>query len=76
MVNFVNSNPMTISFRIDIYSDRVDMYSLGVIFYEMCYGPYETDAERAHELTQIRRKDFTIPLNSVQSYVEVLFIPN
>ncbi|EKG16178.1 hypothetical protein MPH_06615 [Macrophomina phaseolina MS6] len=42
------------------YDNKVDMYSLGIIFFEMCY-PLKTGAERAEVITQLRKKDHTLP---------------
>ena len=42
------------------YTDKVDMYSLGIIFYEMCQ-PFATGSERVLELQKIREKNHTLP---------------
>ncbi|KAB8209727.1 anticodon binding domain of tRNAs-domain-containing protein [Aspergillus parasiticus] len=42
------------------YNDKVDMYSLGVIFFEMCY-PLGTGMERDQTLRAIREKEHTLP---------------
>ncbi|KAF1983446.1 Serine/threonine-protein kinase [Aulographum hederae CBS 113979] len=42
------------------YNDKVDMYSLGIIFFEMCY-PLKSFMERAEVLLKIREKDHTLP---------------
>lgn len=42
------------------YNDKVDMYSLGVIFFEMCV-PLRTAMERHEVLTKLREKDFQLP---------------
>ncbi|GAB7346517.1 hypothetical protein MBLNU457_5203t1 [Dothideomycetes sp. NU457] len=42
------------------YNDKVDMYSLGIIFFEMCY-PLPTAMERLLVLQDLRKKDHTLP---------------
>ncbi|KAK3713919.1 eukaryotic translation initiation factor 2-alpha kinase [Vermiconidia calcicola] len=42
------------------YNDKVDMYSLGIIFYEMC-EPFGTAMERIRALQEIREKDHELP---------------
>ena len=42
------------------YNEKVDMYSLGIIFFEMCHA-LPTAMERDHVLRDIRRKDHTLP---------------
>ena len=42
------------------YNDKVDMYSLGIIFYEMC-EPFSTAMERIKALQQVREKDRVMP---------------
>lgn len=39
---------------------KVDMYSLGIIIYEMCQ-PFSTAMERIHELQRIRKKGESLP---------------
>ncbi|KIY32862.1 PEK/GCN2 protein kinase [Cryptococcus gattii E566] len=36
------------------YNEKADMYSLGIIFFEMCY-PFKTAMERIHILTAVRQ---------------------
>ncbi|CAH1791711.1 unnamed protein product [Owenia fusiformis] len=43
------------------YSQKVDIYSLGVMFFEMCYHPLPTGMERIQVLTNIRRKTIDFP---------------
>ncbi|KAK3113909.1 eukaryotic translation initiation factor 2-alpha kinase [Teratosphaeriaceae sp. CCFEE 6253] len=43
------------------YNDKVDMYSLGIIFYEMC-EVFATAMERIRALQQIREKLYQLPL--------------
>ncbi|KMP03056.1 serine/threonine-protein kinase gcn2 [Coccidioides immitis RMSCC 2394] len=42
------------------YNEKVDMYSLGIIFFEMCH-PLNTAMERDHTLQEIRKKDHVLP---------------
>lgn len=42
------------------YNEKVDMYSLGIIFFEMCY-PLSTAMERHHVLLKLRERDHILP---------------
>jgi serine/threonine protein kinase len=42
------------------YTNKTDMYSLGIILFEMTYAPYATDSERYYSLTELR-KSCTFP---------------
>lgn len=42
------------------YNDKVDMYSLGIIFFEMCF-PLQTAMERHEVLLKMREKEHTLP---------------
>ncbi|OJD14239.1 PEK/GCN2 protein kinase [Emergomyces pasteurianus Ep9510] len=42
------------------YNEKVDMYSLGIIFLEMCH-PLKTAMERDHTLQNVREKVHTLP---------------
>ncbi|CAN3365926.1 eIF-2-alpha kinase Gcn2p [Diutina catenulata] len=42
------------------YDAKVDMYSLGIIFFEMCF-PMATGMERAHILNDLRLKEIKFP---------------
>ncbi|WWC65005.1 uncharacterized protein I303_107619 [Kwoniella dejecticola CBS 10117] len=42
------------------YNERADMYSLGIIFFEMCF-PFKTSMERAHIINSIRQPSITFP---------------
>ncbi|XP_031785554.1 eIF-2-alpha kinase GCN2 [Nasonia vitripennis] len=44
-----------------IYNQKVDIYSLGVIFFEMCYKPLTTGMERVKVLLNLRSKDIVLP---------------
>lgn len=43
------------------YGKEADVYSLGVIFFEMLHPPFETGMERAKILEDIRSKDIKFP---------------
>ncbi|KAK8850742.1 hypothetical protein IAR55_004662 [Kwoniella newhampshirensis] len=42
------------------YNEKADMYSLGIIFFEMCY-PFKTAMERVHILNAVRQPSITFP---------------
>ncbi|KAF2205134.1 kinase-like protein [Delitschia confertaspora ATCC 74209] len=42
------------------YNDKVDMYSIGIIFFEMCY-PLTTAMERDHVIRRLRERQHTLP---------------
>ncbi|WVQ86282.1 hypothetical protein IAT38_008450 [Cryptococcus sp. DSM 104549] len=42
------------------YNEKADMYSLGIIFFEMCY-PFKTAMERVHILNAVRLPSITFP---------------
>ncbi|KAL3874664.1 hypothetical protein ACJMK2_037645 [Sinanodonta woodiana] len=44
-----------------IYHQKVDIYSLGIIFFEMCYKPLPTGMERVLVLSHLRTKDMIFP---------------
>lgn len=48
------------------YNEKVDMFSLGVIFFEMCH-PLPTGMERDQTLQQIRQKSHVLPPTFQQS---------
>lgn len=48
------------------YNDKVDMYSLGIIFFEMCY-PLPTAMERAEIIGELREKNFKLPASMQNS---------
>lgn len=39
----------------------MDIYSLGIIFFEMCHAPLVTLMERVKILTDMRKKDIIFP---------------
>ncbi|CAG9789488.1 unnamed protein product [Diatraea saccharalis] len=46
-----------------IYNQKVDIYSLGIILFEMFHPPLSTGSERIKVLTNLRTKDIVIPKN-------------
>lgn len=49
------------SASISQYGKEADIYSLGIIFFEMLHAPFETDMERDKTLTDIRSNNITFP---------------
>ncbi|XP_030854895.1 eIF-2-alpha kinase GCN2 isoform X1 [Strongylocentrotus purpuratus] len=47
--------------RIGHYNQKVDLYSLGIIFFEMCYRSLSTGMERVKILGQIRQESIQLP---------------
>ena len=43
------------------YSQKVDLYSLGIIFFEMCYKPLTTSMERVKVLGNLRTVSACLP---------------
>ncbi|KAK2826191.1 hypothetical protein Q5P01_020405 [Channa striata] len=43
------------------YNQKVDLFSLGIILFEMCYRPMVTGAERISVLSQLRVEPITFP---------------
>ena len=43
------------------YNQKVDLYSLGVMFFEMCYRPLEMGMERIKVLTTLRLPTIELP---------------
>lgn len=44
-----------------IYNQKVDLYSLGIIFFEMCHRPFSTGMERVETLAALRSPKVVIP---------------
>jgi serine/threonine protein kinase len=40
---------------------KVDIYSLGIIFFEMCHPPWETGMERVKTIASLRSPQITLP---------------
>lgn len=43
------------------YNEKVDIYSLGIIFFEMCHPPLSTGMERVKILNALRQPDIVLP---------------
>ncbi|KAI4502781.1 hypothetical protein M0802_001825 [Mischocyttarus mexicanus] len=50
-----------------IYNQKVDIYSLGIILFEMCYKPLNTGMERVKVLLNLRSKDIILPFDVSES---------
>ncbi|XP_012229735.1 eIF-2-alpha kinase GCN2 [Linepithema humile] len=50
-----------------IYNQKVDIYSLGIIFFEMTYKPLTTGMERVKILLNLRSKDIIFPSDVVET---------
>lgn len=48
-----------------VYSFKADIYSFGIIFFEMCHPPFETRMEKYKVLTNLRDSSITFPDNFV-----------
>ncbi|KAH9515777.1 Eukaryotic translation initiation factor 2 alpha kinase 4 [Bulinus truncatus] len=58
------------------YDEKADIYSLGIIFFEMCYRNFPTGQERAVVLTKLRLSSITLPddFNNPEKTKEVTII--
>lgn len=54
------------------YNQKVDLYSLGIIFFEMCHRTFSTGMERVETLAALRSPKVAIPpwMESDQNYVQ------
>ncbi|XP_050446671.1 eIF-2-alpha kinase GCN2 [Cataglyphis hispanica] len=50
-----------------IYNQKVDIYSLGIIFFEMTYKPLTTGMERVKVLLNLRSKEIIFPSDIVET---------
>ncbi|XP_070151406.1 eIF-2-alpha kinase GCN2 isoform X2 [Polyergus mexicanus] len=50
-----------------IYNQKVDIYSLGIIFFEMTYKPLTTGMERVKILLSLRSKEIVFPSDIVET---------
>ncbi|XP_061166164.1 eIF-2-alpha kinase GCN2-like [Saccostrea echinata] len=57
---YVSPEMMTGASKI-VYSQKVDLYSLGIIFFEMCYKPLATGMERVKILGNLRLPEIKFP---------------
>ena len=57
---YASPEVMNSSFRI-VYNQKVDVYSLGIMFFEMCYKPLDTGMERVKILGNLRLPNIIIP---------------
>ncbi|KAH8293934.1 hypothetical protein KR054_006754 [Drosophila jambulina] len=44
-----------------VYNQKVDMYTLGIILFEMCQPPFDTSMERAQTIMALRSESISIP---------------
>ncbi|XP_064550119.1 eIF-2-alpha kinase GCN2 isoform X1 [Drosophila montana] len=44
-----------------VYNQKVDMYTLGIILFEMCQPPFDTSMERAQTIMALRNPSIIIP---------------
>eukprot|EP00117_Sycon_ciliatum_P021410 scpid22400/ scgid0250/ Eukaryotic translation initiation factor 2-alpha kinase 4; GCN2-like protein len=52
------------------YTQKVDIYSLGIIFFEMCTPPVQTAMERMKTLSGLRSEDLIFPASFDESAME------
>lgn len=51
----------------NIFFQKVDIYSLGLIFFEMCHKPFSTDMERIQVLSDLRMYECILPTEYLKS---------
>ncbi|EDW16491.1 eIF-2-alpha kinase GCN2 [Drosophila mojavensis] len=49
-----------------VYNQKVDMYTLGIILFEMCQPPFDTSMERAQTIMALRNPSIVIPKSMLQ----------
>lgn len=49
------------------YNQKVDLYSLGIIFFEMCSKPLSTGMERIKVITALRQPDIKLPKEMLEN---------
>ncbi|XP_030371378.1 eIF-2-alpha kinase GCN2 isoform X2 [Scaptodrosophila lebanonensis] len=49
-----------------VYNQKVDMYTLGIILFEMCQPPFDTSMERAQTIMALRTVSIVIPEHMLQ----------
>lgn len=49
-----------------VYNQKVDMYTLGIILFEMCQPPFDTSMERAQTIMALRTTSIVIPEQMLQ----------
>ncbi|XP_045461283.1 eIF-2-alpha kinase GCN2 isoform X2 [Harmonia axyridis] len=52
------------------YNKKVDVYSLGIILFEMCYKPFPTGMERNSVLLELRKKEVKFPMDYESTLVK------
>uniref|UniRef100_A0A8D8LTM2 non-specific serine/threonine protein kinase n=2 Tax=Cacopsylla melanoneura TaxID=428564 RepID=A0A8D8LTM2_9HEMI len=59
-----------------MYNQKVDIYSLGIIFFEMCYHPLNTNMERMKILSDLRLKEIKLPPDfcTAETYRQVYIV--
>lgn len=82
MTNTICGTPLTMAPEVinvsngsgQLYSNKIDMWSLGVIFYQMTLGKYPFEAKSRNELYEkVKTGDYTIDLSKMKYIEEVMF---
>ena len=55
------------------YTYKVDMYSLGICFFEMCYRPLETGMERITIITNLRKNPIAVICEAISRFLSHRF---
>lgn len=56
------------------YTVNSDVYSFGIVFFEMCHSPFKTQMERCEVLSKLRSKNILIPNHLSPAKKEVIFL--